>query len=84
MTFDSLSQIKTLRRYQWMFRTAVWGGLAGALLMLGSVVAWMVGPAPIVLPWGLLMVAVSAALGLKVAQSTARIIGNIERSEWSC
>jgi len=74
MTFDVTRQIAILRRYQLMFRTAVGAGTLGLLLLVVGVIAWMVGPPPVLIPWGLLLLGLSSALALKVAQSTARIL----------
>jgi hypothetical protein len=57
-----------------MFRTSIGTGMLGLLLTAAGLLAWLVGPLPVVLPWGLLLVSGSGALALKVAQSTARLL----------
>jgi hypothetical protein len=74
MSFNASRYVKTLQRYQLMFKTSIGGTSIGAVMSVIGLAAWAVGPMPSYLPWSLVMVAWGGALGYRVVLSTVRLL----------
>jgi hypothetical protein len=74
LVFDRRRTVRLLARYRLMFRVSLSTLCLSIFVLAASLVAWMVGPMPVSLPFALLMIELSGLCAYKVLTSTVRVL----------
>ena len=81
MPAESSRHSRVLQRYRFMFRFSLVVVAASFLLLAVSVLAWMYGDLPMLLPVSLVLIDLAGLTAYKVLTSTARILEGVQTRE---